>query len=416
MMLVRKATFEKTTLEVIKNVANQKRYGAIMKGIFVGLVLILLSIPAWSYTAFTLDKERYDTEQPTDVFLVGQGKELGLQFLYSAITRAKRYKELYPNRRALIIWSREKGKNSDKKVITNRGFGIVINNNKYLYPETAYRLLKKLHRIHSIHIYSHSSAWYGAGLQKGKGRVTYKDEDWSDIQWGMTDDAYVVLHGCNTGFYEAPRLSAKIDRPVFGSMTSTDFQQIHTDGHWYHNNKGQYPWIGGWAKTNDLNYSSEEACWKGYCHRMKTNNHPYTGGWGRYKTGLPFYKVFCNFTQDYEGRTRCLNAMNEQMMTWPGETRFFASFSEEQILDNIRDYLCPRQAKHSIHDACRSVLARQSIQPKGSFWGKNTPCSVKKCDFWTFNGGYKAKGFDSKDAGTRTIVEEYIRYLDAFNL
>ncbi len=354
-----------------------------------------------AYSVFTLKSVNWSKVKSVDVFVAGYGEEMGLQFLYGAITRAKVHDETYPDSRAqVIIWAEENGKRKDRAVLQDRGFKIMEVNSWNLRESSLAKEINKLPPVSSLHIVSHNAAVEGFAVQK-RSRVNADNSLWDEIKGRLTSDAYVFLHGCNTGYLVAPGISKVIQRPVFGSLTSTDFQQVFDNGEWYHNNSGwgQYPSGMGKKKVNDVLYSSNESCWKGYCHRMMPNEHTYRGYWGDYEVGLPYYKAFCNY--NYSDASACMKGIAAGVRTTP-------TIGDQSWESKVEDFLCPRMADPAVHASC--VAALKGAGKQDFFRGKTLECSLKGCDFDTYytrKAGVKVINFTGKDKGTKPFEAEY---------
>ena len=112
-------------------------------------------------------------------------------------------------------------------------------------------------------------------------RLSIKTIGIEKLKGHFSNDAYLFLHGCNTGFILAPFLSNLLNIPVAASLTSTDFQKLHSDGEFYLTAKGFSP-NSDWAHRNKNSYNFETSCRYGKCLRLKPDNHPYIGYWGEY--------------------------------------------------------------------------------------------------------------------------------------
>lgn len=394
---------------------------ALKKIIAITLFTLLTSSQAFSYTVFTMNRT-FDWNSPTDVFVIGYGKEVGTLFLNTAVTRARKHQDVYgSDRQVLFIWAQEKSYEYDTMVVSQKGMNILYADDIPIDMSLTLDWLDYVTQITSLHFIGHSSAWNGFGLQH---RVRFGQDPRlvSRLKDNFTKGAYIYLHGCNTGFVAAPEFSSIFRLPVLASLTSTDFQQLHNDGTWYWNNSGQYP-RGGWRSRNDRSFYSIKSCSSYACMRMKANNHPYNGVWGKYETGLPFHKTFCNFDlSDPSAASACYEGMWNAMLTWPS-TKVFDEFSSRQTYrDVVVDFLCPKVAGYSIDRTCERVLDaadRGIVSTQKFHWGHQIYCDFKKCDFATKNvhnrDGLLVTVFISEDAGNTTLAEEYQLYMELFD-
>ncbi|MEC7278334.1 MAG: hypothetical protein VXV96_18575 [Bdellovibrionota bacterium] len=368
-----------------------------MKKLIVFLVLAFWAGQASAYTIFSLKPVNWSKVKSVDVFIAGYGEELGLQFLYSAITRAQKHDELYPDSRAqLILWAKEDGKKSDEGEIRRRGFSVIKTSRWKLSDKVIFNQLKRLPSIHSIHFFSHNAAFAGAAVQKSE-RIGAKNFPWDELAGKFAPGAYIFLHGCNTGFVVAPGISRITGLPVMGSLTSTDFQQLFVNDQWYHNNKGfgQYPSGLAKKKTSGPLFNESKSCWKGYCHRMMPNEHTYRGHWGYYDIGLPYYQAFCTFSNN-DGE-KCGRGVADAIL---GTTPTINKSWEDQVMD----YMCPRMADPKVYETCQKVLRGES---NGKFFrGKIVKCSRSNCSAEIVNGRPE-KQFRGKDAGNAQMVKDF---------
>lgn len=378
----------------------------------VGFVLFLLMFTSWvqAYSIFKVGYEQLSSQRATHVFAVGYGKELGLQFLQTAITRIKKIQEVYPQDQIVVFWALHDTYEKDLNVLNGLNVNIIEANSRALTDDIIYRYTNSFKAIRSIHLVGHSSALYGFGLQSGS-RLNVSPEKMAHLKRKLTKDAVIVLHGCNTGFYMAPQLSKELSVPVLGSLTSTDFQNIFEDSNWYHNNSGQYPRAGSWATSNSISFDDQIRCHRMSCTRLKPNNHPYAGHWGKYSTGLPFYKAFCHFSQNSRGSEKCRLGLQQMLKTWPSvEARNFSS--NDAYRETVLDLLCPRLAGHSITKKCRETL---SGSDQSFFFGKQMRCGLDSCEFDAIKTRDGLITFDSPDYGNETLKREYQMYMSFLN-
>lgn len=369
----------------------------------------ILAQSAHAYTVFTLNGG-FDKSKTTDVYIVGYGPEMATLFLQAAVANALKQNEMYPEKQQLILWALDRGEEQDLATITSQNFTVLETNSSKLSMTKVLPYLKDLKSISSFHFFGHSSAWFGLGLQEGM----RFDESSSKIAFMknlFTADAYAILHGCNTGFFSAPKISKIWGIPVFGSLTSTDFQKLHKNGHWYHNNEGQYP-TGGWASVNNLSFQEDRPCREMTCIRMKANNHPYTGHWGNYDIGLPFLKVFC----DFEKNGKCSQGITKALLSIPSVVGTNSSPAFDEYKKIVEDLLCPRMPDDTVATNCRKILSGENPNAR-YFRGAQLNCDLKSCDFevrerFTLRG--KRREFIGTDAGNATLQKEYQLLLKAY--
>lgn len=377
-----------------------------MKKIMLLIFLSFFNLSSYGFSVLTLKPVDWSKVRSVDIFIAGYGEELGLQFLYSAITKARVMDEIYPDSRVQIIfWAKEKGRERDIEILEKRDLNIIAINDDLLTSEIIYKEIKRLKRISSLHILSHNAAFYGNRIQSKMTRIDGIHFPWSRLTNDFLPGSYVVLHGCNTGFVLAPQISEALQRPVLGSMTSTDFQEIFTDGSWYHNNPGQYPSSMNRMSTNRILYEEDYECWKGNCHRLMSNNHPYRGYWGEYEVGLPFFKSFCNYPlSTSRERETCYRGIAQALKAWP-------TVEGEDFESKVFDFLCPRHGKYNIFSQCVDYLRGKS--EKKFFWGETLPCTLKECEFATVETIIEGRphpsiGKKAPDQGMKPFRDEFL--------
>lgn len=376
-----------------------------MKRLFL-LALLVMSAQTFAYSIFTIKPYNWSKVKTVDVFIAGYGEEMGLQFLYGAITRAQVHDDLYPDSRAqVIMWAEEWNKRKDRQVLRDRGFTILEVNGRHLRNSKIEEYLFQLPSISSLHIVSHNAAFQGSAIQRATDRLGADNFPWEKLRSKMTNDSYVFLHGCNTGFLVAPGISKRLQRPVLGSMTSTDFEEIFANGKWYHNNAqfDQHPsGMKKQARSGEL-HSQNFSCWKGFCHRMSPNIHPYRGHWGRYQVGLPYYQAFCNYGDNLNtGDKGCRAGVKAAIYTT-------ATISPKSWQDKVEDFMCPRMADPEVLENCKAVLRGES--EKRVFWGNTVSCNLRGCDFKLENGrnedNNRIQNFVGESAGNSQLVKDY---------
>jgi hypothetical protein len=241
---------------------------------------LLLSTQNYAYVASVYKQRSIRNDKPTHVFITGYPGKLGDMLVRTAHSKLIKYDRLYPDHQKIILMARGKRRQQKKfiSLLQSKNYTILYKDKKKINTGKIYHHLKRLKNILTIDVVTHNAAEMGIGLEIGGVRMTYKGGYIKKLAANFGNQTYMVLHGCNTGFIMAPKMSKAWGIPVFGAMTGTDFQRQHNDGNWYFNNSGEYP-SGGWTS---------QCHQKGGCVRMRPNNHPYSGHWGKYKAGLPF--------------------------------------------------------------------------------------------------------------------------------
>jgi hypothetical protein len=388
-----------------------------MRTPIICLLLLLFHIiisPAYAlYIGFLPGVAEVDSQAPVHIMVMGDAGELGNQFISAAASKAKRIQALFPGRRIIFIRSNESGNRYD---YNKYGIKVTRSDSEKLYGNNLVSLLEKYKQISGIDIFSHSNPHDGARLDSKSHRKRFNHENRgvSDLRDNFTSMAYINLNGCNMGYVQAEKLSSMLGIPVLGAMTSTDFQQLHSDGQWYFNNPGQYPAEGKFL------FSSSEVV------RMKPLNKRYAGGWGTFSAGLPFYKMFCSSPIS---ENRCSVIMALSLLAFPSSTIVERDSTIDSYKQLVADFLCPTDPVEKVSQECRVALASYEERGKmvynASFVGKTLKCDHRRCEYSykckkiPFVGTFRPKSCRVKavrNSEPTELIAEYQRYLRGFEL
>ena len=376
-----------------------------------------------SYVIFSYKKDGIRFDKPTRILVTGEGKEQGTQFQEVANSKALKYTELYPSDQIILIAKNEsKFFNTNKNLIRSWGFLIQSENKSLFNGEALVKDLLKFKNISSIDFFSHGTAHYGLYLENNTSRFSAATIGIEKLKGHFSEDAYIILHGCNTGFVLAPFLSRVLNVPVSASMTSTDFQRLHSDGEFYLTDRGSYP-NGDWASRNTGSYNKETSCTNGRCIRLKPDNHPYVGYWGEYNDGgLPFYKFFClNNTID-----QCNRAMAKSLFSFIGTKNIKFNSSFDDFKKVLVDFLCPISSKRDLRGECEANLDMALLtkdETYNPFHGALLDCNFKTCnaDFTckkmtspNFPNAKTCILINKSNTKAKTLIREYRAYLAGF--
>ncbi len=341
--------------------------------------IFLNSYSANAYLVLTYKTSKLDLNRPTRILISGVGKEQGNQFQKVANAKALKYFELFPNEQIVLIAKNELDINSKQSLLNRCGFHVQYEDRSLFDGERLVKELEQFKNILSIDVFAHGTAQYGIYLEDNQSRLSPETKSVKNLQGHFAPDAYIILHGCNTGFTLAPFLSNILGLPVAGSLTSTDFQRLHSDGSFYLTQEDYYP-NNDWAKVNKVSFSKRNTkCMDGMCLRLKPDNHPYYGYWGEYKGGgLPFYKFFCvnNSQKD------CERIMAKSLYSFIGTTNLKLNSSFKEYKNQLGDFLCPISGTRDYRRVCREKLDLslstfdESFNP---FRGPLLDCDFKSC-------------------------------------
>ncbi len=396
-----------------------------LKAILISAALTVFPQLAQAYTVTTLSgSSAIDPSKPTRLFVIGYSDNLGNNFFISAMGRARRYRELYPQDQIVFFGPTEKSVSYYASVLPGMGFKILENTPEKLLNTTLLARLSKFKQIRTLDIVSHSSAHHGAGLEKDTGsqkRFGAKLAGIGKLKANFLPGAYSIFHGCNSGFVQAPALAKLWDIPVAGSLSSTNFQELFNDGEFYHHDAGLYPAELGRPSFNDQSFDARVKCSQAGCMRLKADPHPYTGTWGKFSVGLGFYKFF--YSPSDGNKARLFPIMAESLFSYMNVKPLSAKVTREEFKTALQDFLCPSPKYAAKRAECFEKLTayetdRSIIYPGGGMIrGRSVHCElsgckvVVRCD----DSATNCVMTSPEDAKPTTILREYQHYLDGFD-
>lgn len=386
------------------------------------LTLMFLSFSANAYLVSSYNSEKINYDSPTRILVTGAGDDLGNLFLQVARGKALKYSQQYPNEQIVLISASEKELN-DENTLKNWGFKISKDDRSTLNGKSLIEETIKFNKIASLDIFSHSSAQYGIHLEGKAHRLTLNTKGIEKLAGHFIKDAFVYLHGCNTGFNLAPFLSNIWQVPVAGSMTSTNFQKLHSDGSFYLTEEGFFPNT-DWANTNEKSFDETVNCKPGMCLRLKPDNNPYTGFWGEYADGgLSFYKWFCVKNSDQD----CKRVMAKSLLSFIGTNKLKSTSNIEEYKAVVYDFLCPVSAKKDLRGQCIANLELSLItkdETYNPFTKAQVECNFKECQAeiecskvpltGIYRPGTCTLVNKVENGKATTLVREYKAYLEGF--
>lgn len=389
--------------------------------LMIVLALSVTNLVKANYHVGVFDRPSFNANETARVLVIGAGDDLGLLFHEVAKGRALKYKEHYPSDQVLVIAVKEKKLNSQWS-LEKYGFKVIRNEGSSFDGKNLVQELLKLKKIKSIDFFTHSTDQFGLHLNMRAYPFNEKTVGLSSLKARFTSDAYVALHGCNNGLTLAPFLSKTWGLPVLGSLTSTNFQKLHSDGEFYLTNAGKFP-NKEWETTNRVSYDEDQACRDGACLRMRPENAPYVGYWGNYlEGGLPFYKYFCA----NQPEEKCLSTMAKTLLSHTLKVNLKKDSSFEDYKKAVVDYLCPVSAQVNLKGQCEEQLAL-ALETKdytyNPFSRKQLECNFNGCKSEVSCKGTMIKGIPKPGScrltnlaqgPATTIVREYEAYLKAY--
>lgn len=398
------------------------------------LFLFALPASALSVSRFT-ESPALNPTLKTHVFVMGYGGGLVDQFFKTAVARARKYQENFPDRQYVFIGPDKIDKTSAsydsyeeyRAVLQRLKLTPERLDEKYLLSNRLLEILENYTQIESLEFMSHSAAHLGVGLDDVPSnsplaaykRFNAQSEGLAELRDNFTENAFLVLHGCNSGFTQAPAFAKILGIPSAGSLSSTNTQEIYSDNRWYFNDTGRYPQGLRKSATNDISYLDNLECRSGHCHRLKPEAYPYAGYWGNLNAGLSHYKFFCGTaTAD----NQCKKTMALFLAGHVGVAKNAASLIAD-YKNNIKDFLCPDsnrpEARRDCFNKLESSLTDSSVYYSGMTRGKTLNCDFEKCDVeircTDAQGSCQVLSAPDNPRPT-TMQREYRAYVEGFEL
>lgn len=382
-----------------------------MKSLLVAMSVFMMS-QAHAYIFAKIGNTPLEKRQRTHVIVAGEANEARLLFQQAAVTKGFKYMEMNPSEQVIFVFQHEEELAANEAWLRARNVQILKSGSEDLDIKTFIKIADDVKSIATLDIFSHSAISYGSKLSENS-RLRASDKSLEKLKSNFTSDAFIVVHGCNSGFDEAVRFSYVFGVPAFGSLTSTDFQEKLTDGKWYYNNPQDKP----------AGMKVDPKCTNGLCIRLKPINNVYAGHWGSYSGGgLPFYKAFCYNVQPQ----KCLAAMARFTMNFVSSYKLSKNSTLEEYKAVVQDMLCPITPTGTLRADCVAKLNEvplataisKTLRTYSPYRGKQLQCSLNGCEFRFeckngVNNGHCDLVNTAKDTPT-TFVDEYMNYMGAY--
>lgn len=394
------------------------------------LVVLLTLTNAFSYegeyrVGLFKDTE-VDYQKVTHIILVGSAaKEDSDQFFQSGMSRAIRYKEVFPTHQVIIMSSPEVVDRDDEKVFADFQINVIKFVKSSFDQGRMISEIAAFKKIQSLDYYGHSSPW---GLKLGKKDTAFDPSSIEDkvrsLKPNFLPGAYITLNSCSSGFYIAPKMSELLEIPVAGALTSSLFERIENDGRWYKEDDWKKD---NYAQENNTSFAQNYICEKtGACTRMKPSRYSYSSYWGVFEAGLSFNKFFCAFDN---ADKRCEKGMALSLYTFPSVKPLTLTSSKEDYSEVLNDWLCQTASDRTFFDKCKAglkaALVRGDLVYK-SHTGTELVCDFKSCNAKVVcknkkifgsgpRGGSCKLEATTTDAPTNT-ANEYLHFMQGFNL
>lgn len=338
-----------------------------------------------------------DYNKPTHFFVVGDGDALVTLFQEAATGRLRRLQEVFPTHQFILINFNETLEHPTKDNLAQLkkwGYNLIKEGKgDALYDELDDDFMldemQPFTKVHSLDIFSHANTGYAIFNYY---HYYYKH----NINFVPT--ATISLFGCNAGFGLAEYLSEVFDIAVAGSLTSSDFQQLHSLDDFYRNDASLKP-PGSWSSSNSLSFKNPVPCSQGACLRMKPDEFPYSGMHGIYDQGLPYYKFFCSDMTEQQ----CLQSKAQWILGVLSLKPLFPSSDLDTYKTVVRDVLCPNAVNTQLKSTCTEKLIEAETNPNlvySPFKGKMPTCNWQGCDFYTMSD--------------KTFIQEYHAFIQAY--
>lgn len=394
---------------------------------FLSAWLLLSPVSYASYFRAVVSAEQnIDTEKRTHILVTSRGNDLGLLPHLSALSKANKIVERYPDEQVIIYMPQDGflGKAELKKMgLTNFEWNPNLLNSKTLVAE-----LVRFSKIASFSSFGHGAIIEGLFLDAvGDKDVRWypNDPETQKLTGHFTSDAYATLNACNNGHHLASSLAKMWGIPVAGALTGTHFETLYNDGNFYFVDSNNSKNL---SRTSKDMLSSEKNCF-GTCFRMKPDNHPYHGHYGKYQKGLNFYKFFCPDIAE----EKCLTAMAKSLMVQVSNKNLAKELDPEEYAALAREWLCPTNSYGSkTQSQCleqlEAISAKLALQePLAAlkiytpFRGASLQCNFETCyqplschkTYWTIDQCAKTL---SAPQVSDTFIQEYIHYLNGYEL
>jgi hypothetical protein len=346
---------------------------------FVVFILVALNIETAEAYFYATDPVKLRAGVPTDVFVAGFGDNQGDQFLKAAILAAKVSRDRFPQRQRLILSAVNGNLHGEKSMLRSAGFNVVKGDDDDF---TRSRMLKSMQNlsspIMSLQFFGHANTYNGFRLQSKTDRLDQEDSEFAAIGSLLHRNAIVVFNSCNSGWLIA-RTGARLwNRPVFGSMNGSNFQEMMSDGQWYFHDDGDFPSnLRRIGPTTQVVAQSED-CSAGKCLRLKPGNKPYTDTFGTFGRGLGFYRVFAPSAIAF----LVPQALVHYTLLNPSENPISLKSSKDDLAKAAADWMCPQDKSNQKRNACREAVLTRSFEKDrymSFFNGKAVSCKDTTC-------------------------------------
>ncbi len=316
---------------------------------------------------------------PTDVYVAGFGDNQGNQFLKTAVLAAQVSRDRFPQRQRVVISALNGSLRAESAILTGAGLTIRKADDEDLTGKSMLRAFDFVgSNFSSLHFYGHANTYNGFRLQSRSDRLSHDDKEFAKIGAYLGRTAFVVFNSCNSGWFMATTGAQMWRRPVFGSLTGSNFQEPMSDGKWYFHDAGQYP--SNLTRVGPTTQITREslACTSGKCLRLKPGNRPYHDSFGDFESGLGFYRAFVS----QEAAGLLPQALVHYTLLNPGATPLSLQSSRADFVSALIDWMCPTDKSGDRQSACAQAIRNKEFErdPHLNFFGgKALSCNYTTC-------------------------------------
>jgi hypothetical protein len=340
-----------------------------MSAVFFGL---LGAEPSHAYILATpKDQPELDYNKPTRILVAGRGTDLALLPQMTALSRAAVYLRNFPDEQIVLISVLEN--RSNKRLLASAGWVLMVDNKVTLETKTVVEEAKKFAAIRSFELFAHSSATRGFQMD-GTSHEAIRFEPFlasesfnpeipnpevESLKDHFAPGAYAILSGCNSGWAQAQKLAKMWNIAVAGTFTESQFELLHSDGHFYVGETKFAP-NRNWAKRNSI---LDSDCSLYGCTRMRPNNKSYAGWWGQFDGDfVAHFKFFCPLSVH-----ECQKRMALSLYGFLAEKPLRPDSTLEEFSTAAKEYLCPLSKDRRITKKCFDGLAQLETD-KNKVW------------------------------------------------
>lgn len=381
-------------------------------------VMMIASVSQAYFVALYKKNTDVQYSEDTRILVSGRGTDLTILPQRSALGRAALYNRNFSKDQTVIISVFEGDtpakRAANKDHLIKSGLQIVVENNETLNTASVTKELLKFTKIRSLEFFGHNSPSLGVQTDGLGARFDFREKYIDALAKNFTSDAYVLNHGCNSGWIIAPDMAKRWNVAFSGSFTQTRFERLHSDGHYYLYQTGKYP-NSDWALTNP--YLDNAVCIEGGCLRQRSAFSRYIGKWGDFSgPTLTHAKFICPLQE-----SDCQKRMALSLYGFLSEKPLAPNSTIQDFRQTAKEYLCPVYMDRAKVDACINALQDvdndKGISTIHFVVGQpQLTCTFKGCEAKMTCDDHTCVLKDMKSKGSETLVQEYLNFLKGYEL